>query len=511
MTQALRTFQVSVVLLVCPVGVFGRSALHSLLVPVHQRVGGLLGKPGLLLVLVRIRLLQVGVVRPYFGNFTVFVVAVLAGGARGGPHVLLDGVLDLVELLAHVVGGVVRRRGRGAAGLAAPPNPPEEQHDKAADPHDRDHRAQQRHQEIWLERFVQGLYADFCDRRQNSVVPVAFTDDVSDSLRQILDRISSLLQIFHRYGHVDLVGRLGLLADQVERIFHRQVAQNLQVAQLHTDLFDSYTRPKHLLVHRQRDLGAGAVQVVGVGLAGVFGGRATGGTLPLAHARRHEAVVLPHGQARLPRRALPRAAFPSHLARLRATPHLCTRNPAIVTLAPVAVLVPLGSMRHNAILQDASSSGNFLTPEATLPRWANTSKAIDFIHTGGSIGTRRGLAFIDVYSAIRSGKARSAFTPIPVLAVHTGPTVVTRVWIAVICILRARGSFPSFLTDAGVGVPIHHARATVLAKVWQAAAIASDVARGPIPAQRTHAFKRVALVVASAAIVAGRRVALTIP
>lgn len=84
-------------------------------------------------------------------------------------------------------------------------------------------------------------------------------------------------------------------------------------------------------------------------------------------------------------------------------------------------------------------------------------------------------------------------------------------WIAVICILRARGSFPSFLTDAGVRVSIHHARATVLAKVWQAAAIASDVARGSIPAQRTHAFKRVALIVASAAIVAGRRVALTIP
>lgn len=83
----------------------GRRAVGGLLLSVYQRVRWLLGKPGFLLVLVHVILLHLRVVCPYFRHFGVFVLVILDRD-RVGP-MLLDGVFDLVQLLPHVVGGVV--------------------------------------------------------------------------------------------------------------------------------------------------------------------------------------------------------------------------------------------------------------------------------------------------------------------------------------------------------------------------------------------------------------------
>ena len=126
---------------------FGRRAVGGLLLSVDQRVGGLLGEARLLLVLVHVVLLHLRVVCPYFGHFGVLALVVLDGD-RVRP-VLLDGVLNLVQLLAHVVGGVVLRGGaRVAARLPALAHAPVEGGQQAADPGHGQHGAQQRHQEI---------------------------------------------------------------------------------------------------------------------------------------------------------------------------------------------------------------------------------------------------------------------------------------------------------------------------------------------------------------------------
>lgn len=52
--QALCTFQVSVVLFICPVWVFCRCAVGGLFISVYQSVCWLLGKSGLLLVFVHV-------------------------------------------------------------------------------------------------------------------------------------------------------------------------------------------------------------------------------------------------------------------------------------------------------------------------------------------------------------------------------------------------------------------------------------------------------------------------
>lgn len=146
--EALCAFQVSVVLFICPVRVFGRSAVGGLLLSVYQSVRWLLGKPGLLLVFVHVVLLHLGVVCPYFGDFGVFVLVVFNWDSI--CSVFLNGVFDLVELLPHVVGGVVVRRRVGVAALlSALADAPVKNSDQAADPGYCKDRAQQRHQEIW--------------------------------------------------------------------------------------------------------------------------------------------------------------------------------------------------------------------------------------------------------------------------------------------------------------------------------------------------------------------------
>lgn len=126
---------------------FGRRAVGGLLLSVDQRVRGLPGEAGFLLVLVHVVLFHLRVVCPYFGHFGVLVLVVLDGDCVG--PVLLDGVLDLVQLLPHVVrGALLRGRARVAAGLPPLANAPVEGSHQAADPGHGQDRAQQGHQEI---------------------------------------------------------------------------------------------------------------------------------------------------------------------------------------------------------------------------------------------------------------------------------------------------------------------------------------------------------------------------
>lgn len=129
-------------------------AVGGLFVSVYQRVRRLFCKAGFLLVLVHVVLLHLRVVCPYFADFCVLVFVVFDGDSVGAT--LLDGVLDLIQLLPDVVGGVVVRGGVGVAvGVAvgallpALPEAPVKGSDQAADPSHRQHGAQQRYQEIW--------------------------------------------------------------------------------------------------------------------------------------------------------------------------------------------------------------------------------------------------------------------------------------------------------------------------------------------------------------------------
>lgn len=93
--------QVSVVLFVSPVWVFvGRALL-----PLHERVGRLLSEARFLQVFVHLLFLHLRVMRPNFGNDGVLPLVIFYGHAMG--RMFLDGVFDLVELLAHVIGGIV--------------------------------------------------------------------------------------------------------------------------------------------------------------------------------------------------------------------------------------------------------------------------------------------------------------------------------------------------------------------------------------------------------------------
>lgn len=131
--QALGTFQVSVVLFVCPVRVFCWCAAGGLLLPVYQCVHWLFGEPDFLLVFIHVILLHFGVVCPYFGHFGVFVLVILNGDCVGS--MFLNGVFDLVQLFPHIVGGVVLGgRMSVAVGLPPLPNTPIEGCHQATDP-----------------------------------------------------------------------------------------------------------------------------------------------------------------------------------------------------------------------------------------------------------------------------------------------------------------------------------------------------------------------------------------
>lgn len=140
--------QVSVVLFISPIRVFGRGVGDGhLLVPLHQCVCWLFGKAALLQVPLLVILVPLGTVCPYFGNEGVLVFVVFYGHREA--HVLLYRILDLVELFPHIVGGVVLgdgdRRPVVAALLPPATHAPQQCRDQHQDPDHNEDGAQERY------------------------------------------------------------------------------------------------------------------------------------------------------------------------------------------------------------------------------------------------------------------------------------------------------------------------------------------------------------------------------
>lgn len=194
----------------------GGRAVGGLLLSVYQRVGRLLGEAGFLLVLIHVVLLHLRVVCPYFRHFGVLVFVILDGD-RVGP-VLLDGVFDLVQLLPHVVGGVVLGGRAGvAAGLPPLPHAPVEGRHQAADPRHGEDRAQQRDQEICSVLQRTPLNSHFCNGSDERAVPITLTNKVYNFVSDFLDRVSIIPYVFSRNGHMYfIVRRRGRLTSYVD-------------------------------------------------------------------------------------------------------------------------------------------------------------------------------------------------------------------------------------------------------------------------------------------------------
>lgn len=98
--------------------------------------------------------IPLGMICPYFGDDGVLVFVVFDGHREA--HALLYRVLDLVELLPHVVGGVVLgARGRGAvvAALFPPaPHAPQQEENQHEDPNADKDGAEEGHKVVWWQR-----------------------------------------------------------------------------------------------------------------------------------------------------------------------------------------------------------------------------------------------------------------------------------------------------------------------------------------------------------------------
>lgn len=143
--------------------------------------------------------------------------------------------------------------------------------------------------------------------------------------------------------------------------------------------------------------------------------------------------------------------------------------------------------------------------------WANATVPVDFIYTRSSKGTGRRLTFVDIDPAVRTGKAWSTLTAVPVVSIHTSATIVTRVRAAVICVLSTRGSFPALLADTSERIPADYTGTTVMTGVWQAAAVPRYITSGSFPSCRTHALEGVPLVITRSSVVACCLIALAVP
>lgn len=264
--EALCTFQVSVVLFVCPVRVFGGGAVGGLFISVYQSVRWLLGKAGLLLVFVHVVFLHLGVVCPYFGDFRVFVFVVFDWDSV--CSVFLNGVLYLVELLPHVVGGgVVGRRVSVAALLSALPNAPIENSHQAADPGYCQHRAQQRHQEICFVFNWSPLYSDLRHCRDERVVTIALTDKVDDLICDVFDGVFIFPYIFCRNSNMYfIICQVRRLTGNIDGIFNRNILQNIQIPQFTANVLCGKPWCHHFFIEGEGDVGT-VVLVVRIRIA----------------------------------------------------------------------------------------------------------------------------------------------------------------------------------------------------------------------------------------------------
>lgn len=145
--------QVSVILFISPIRMLGCGigvGDGRLLVLLHQCVGRLFGKAALMQVPLLVVLIPFRMVCPYFGNDGVLVFVVFDGHRQA--DVLFYRVLDLVELLSHIVGrvvlGAVCRCPVVVALLPPASHAPKQNGDQHEHPDDDEDGAQERHKVI---------------------------------------------------------------------------------------------------------------------------------------------------------------------------------------------------------------------------------------------------------------------------------------------------------------------------------------------------------------------------
>lgn len=306
-----------------------------------------------------------------------------------------------------------------------------------------------------------------------------------------------------------IICQVGRFTGNIDGIFNRNILQNIQIPQFTANMFCGKAWGHHLFVKGEGDVGT-VVLVVGIRVA--FGPHRLlvgGPAFPHGSTRVGEAVVILHRDTGVASRALA-GAFAVQDTRPRATPNLRTGDFSIQTLTGIAVVIPLSPIWHYPNTGNARPSCNFLASWTTATRGANATVPVNFIYTGGSKGTGRGLAFVDIDPAVRPGEAWSTLTAVPVLSIHTSATVVTRMRTAVVCVLGTCGSFPALLADTSERVPADYTGTTVVTGVWQAAAVPRYVTSGSFPSRRTHALESVPLVIARPPVVARRLITLAV-
>lgn len=79
---------------------------------------------------------------------------------------------------------------------------------------------------------------------------------------------------------------------------------------------------------------------------------------------------------------------PGQKARPPATHHLGALHFAVDTLASVAFFLPAAAMRKlkSSIVTRLPNANKLLALRSGATKWADTSEAIDLIHTGGTVG-----------------------------------------------------------------------------------------------------------------------------
>lgn len=236
-------------------------------------------------------------------------------------RVFLDGVLDVVELLAGgadnaVVEGVVvlgrrgrrRRRGLGAdpcvgALLSPPPDAPQQHRSNRQSPDD-DHRGnQQRHQVVCIGiEVLSSLDANLRDGADDGTVGAPLTDQIHDPVCDFLDEGHASRLVLRRDGYVDLVvGTERRLAGHGDGGVGRQVLDGVEAPEFTTHLLHRHALRHDVLVEGEGDVGAAALRMTpGCGRGPVGGAPA----FALAGTRLDEAALVPDGDAGLTGRTL---------------------------------------------------------------------------------------------------------------------------------------------------------------------------------------------------------------
>lgn len=196
--------------------------------------------------------------------------------------------------------------------------------------------------------------------------------------------------------------------------------------------------------------------------------------------------------------------------RLPPTPHLAAVPVAIQAAAAVAVFSPGTPMWEGHAPGPAGPPENdhFLAPGARAALWAVAAVPVDLIHARGTISAGRGLALVDVDTAVGAREAGCTLAAEPVDAVDTDASVVAGQRVAVIGVVCAGAALPAIPADAGEGVSAAHTGASVHAGIGQTAAVLGDGAGAALPAWRAGAAEGIAAIVTRAAVAAGIGVAL---